>query len=211
MTLLALKGEVSMNKKMSTQISPRLGRSNIVLNSFGSCISNASKEFSWAPKMSFWKNLSQPRMFMQKFVSGISLKQLQCHANTHCRRHFNKQVNVVNSNLQLINFESMPISCLPDEKLAIHPDTIKLQGISCVFNFPDKMESILSEAMFKTFQIHFFAPKLTKNIIAHANFFSLVHGDSINPLDINKHQELNLVEQGNSSFGLKAEVSLPSM
>jgi len=126
---------------------------------------------------------------MQKFVSGITLKQLQSSTNTHCWRHFNKQVDVVNSDVQLINFEAMPIGCLPDEKLAIHPNSIKLQGISCIFNFPDKMESILSEAVFKTFQIHFISPQN----IAHAKSVSLVHGDSINPLDINKHQELNFM------------------
>jgi len=30
---------------------PRLRRSNVVLNSFSSCIPNTPKEFSWTPKM----------------------------------------------------------------------------------------------------------------------------------------------------------------
>jgi hypothetical protein len=53
------------------------------------------------------------------------------------------------------------------------------------------MESILSEGMFKTLQIHFFAPKLTQENIAHANFVNLVHEGSINPRDIQASQELN--------------------
>jgi len=100
---------------------------------------------------------------------------------------------------------------LSNKSLAVNFDSEKLEWVPGIFTFPDKMESILSEGVFKTLQIHFFSPKLTQKNTAHANFFGLVHGDSINPLDINKHQELNLVEQGNSSLGLKAEVSLPLM
>src|SRR3989344_4655743 len=114
----------------STQISPRLGRFNIVSNSFTSCISNTPKEFSWTPEMSFSEIISQPRMLMQKFEGTITLKQLQGSANTHCSWHFNKQVDVVNSNMQFINFESMSISCLPNKKLAIHSNPIKFHGVS---------------------------------------------------------------------------------
>ena len=178
---------------MLTKISPRLRRINVVSNSFTSCIPNASKEFSWAPEMSLWKNLSQPGMFVQKFVSAVSLEQLQSHTNTHCWGHFNKQVNVVNSDMNLINLESMSVSRLSDEKLTIHSDSIKLQGISCVFNFPDKMKSILSEAMISGFQIHFFAPDSAENLIAHAKSFSLVSGAQQSLSNINRNQELNLL------------------
>ena len=196
---------------MLTKIIPRLRRFNVVLNSFASCIANTPKEFSRAPEMSFSEIIPQPRMLMQKFEGTITLKQLQGSTNTYCSWHFNKQMDMVNSDMQFINFESMPVCSLPDKKLTIHSDSIKLHRVSGILALPDKVEGILPEAMFKTFQIHFFAPKLAQENTAHANFFSLVHGDSINPLDINKHQELNLVEEGNSSLGLKAEVSLPFM
>jgi hypothetical protein len=69
------------------------------------------------------------------------------------------------------------------------------------------MESILSEGMFKTLQIHFLTPKYSSHYI-----HNLVSGAQHQSLsNINKLQELNLVEEGNSSLGLKAEVSLPLM
>jgi len=206
----ALKGEVSLNKKMLMQISPRLGRFNVVGNSFTSCISNTPKEFSWAPEMSFSKITPQPRMLMQEFESRITLEQLQSFTNRHCNWHLNKQVDVVNSNMQLINFEAMPVSSLPDKEFAIHPNSIKLHGVSGIFALPNKVESILPEAMFKTFQIHFFTPKLTRNIIAHANFL-FNSGAQQSLSNIQNSKELNLVEEGNSSLCLKAEVSLPLM
>jgi hypothetical protein len=72
------------------------------------------------------------------------------------------------------------------------------------------MESILSDSMFKTLQIHFFPPsKLTRNK-AHANFGKFISRGSISePLYINNSLELNLLEDGNSSLCFKAEVSLP--
>ena len=103
----------------------------------------------------------------------------------------------------------MPVSNLPYEKLAIHPNKLKLEGVSCIFRFPDKMESILSEAVFKTFQIHFFAPKTLARNKVHTKFVNLFHEEGTNPLYI---QELNInKEDGNSSLCLKAEVSLPWM
>ena len=195
---------------MLRQITPRLGRFNIVSNSFGSCIANTPKEFSWTPEMSFSEMISQPRMLSENHKSTISLKQLQSSTDTHCSWHFNKQVNMVNSNSQLINFESMFISSFSDKKFNVHPNQSEFHWVSGILGLPDKMESILSKGMFKTFQIHFFAPRLAQENTAHANFFSLVHGDSINPLDINRNQELN-IEDGNSSLCLKAEVSLPLM
>ena len=178
----------------STQISPRLGRFNIVSNSFASCISNAPKEFSWTPEVSFGEIISQPRMFAQKLEGTITFEQLQSSADAHCWRHLNKQMDVVNSNMQFINFESMPVSCLPDEKFTIHSDSIKLHGVSSILALPNKVEGILPECMFSTCQIHFFAPDSAENFTAHAKSFSLVHGDRNNPPDINRNQELNLLE-----------------
>ena len=179
---------------MLTQISPRLGRFNVVLNSFTSCISNTPEEFSWTPEVSFSEVIPQPRMLMQKLEGTVSFKQLQGFANTHSGWHFNKQVDVVNSNMQLINFKSMSVCGLPNKKLTIHSNPIEFHRVSSILAFPNKVESILPETMFKTFQIHFFTPKLTRNITAHANFNNLVHGDNINPPDINTHQELNFME-----------------
>ena len=179
---------------MLRQIKPGLRGFNIVSNSVAGCISNTPEKLSWTPEVSFLEIVSQPGMFLQKFIGTKSLKQLKCFTNTHSNRHFNKQVDMVNSNMQLINFESMPISSLPNKKLAIHPDPIEFQRVSCVLTLPNKMEGILPEAMLPRFQIHFFAPDSAENFTAHAKSINLVHGDIINPLDINRNQELNLLE-----------------
>ena len=181
-----------------------------MFNSFSSCVSNTSEEFSWTPEMSCSKIIPQPGMFLHQLESRITLKQLKCFTNTHCWRQLNKQVDVVNSDMKLVNFTSMFESNLSNKSLAVNFDSEKLEGIPSVFTFPDKMESILSEGMFKTLQIHFFSPKSARTNIAHANFNNLVQEGSIYPLHNNKHQELN-IEDGNSSIGLKAEVSLPWM
>lgn len=179
---------------MLRKISPRLRRFNIVSNSLTSRIPNTPKEFSWTPEMSFSEIISQPRMLMQKFEGTITLKQLQGSANTHCGWHFNKQVDVVNCNVQFINFEAMPVSCLPDKKLTIHSDPIEFHGVSSIFALPNKVEGILPETMFKTFQIHFFAPQTFIRNKVLTMFVSLVHGDSNNPHSSNNSQELNLLE-----------------
>ena len=175
---------------MLTKISPRLRRINVVSNSFTSCVPNASKEFSWAPKMSCSEMVSQPRMFLHQFESRIPFEQLQCFANTHCSWHLNKQMDMINSDVQFINSESIFESNLPDKKLAIHSDKLKFKGVSGIFRFPDKMESILSEGMFKTLQIHFISPQN----IAHAKSDNLVSGAQQSLSHINRSQELNLLE-----------------
>jgi len=144
--------------------------------------------------MSFLENLSKPRMFVQKLEGGISLEQLQSFANTHGSWHFNKQMDVVNSDMQFIDFKSMSVSCLPNEKLTIHSDSIKLHGVMSIFALPNKVEGILPECMFSTCQIHFFAPDSAENFIAHAKSINLVSGTQQSLSHINGIQELNFME-----------------
>ena len=200
----ALKGEVSLDK-MSRQISPRLRRSNVMLNSICSCISNASEEFSWTPEMSFSKILSQPGMFMQKFKGTVSFKQLESFANTHSWGQFNKEMDVVNSNMEFIDFTSMPDSNFEDKPLAINPNSIELKGIHSIFRLPDKVECILPEGMFKGLQIHFLSPKSAGDK-AHANF-CFISGAQQSLSHINVLRELNLATALLPS--LKAGVSGP--
>ena len=201
----ALKGEVSINK-MSIQINPRLRRFNVVSDSLGGCVTNATKELSRAPEMSFSEIFSKPRMFMQKFEGGISFKQLQGFANTHRRGKLNKQVDVIKSNVEFVNFEPFSVSNLSQEKFAIHSDSVKLHGVFGIFALPHKVESVLSKAMFSGFQIHFLSPEHSSNYVQF-NSGGLVS----RPSDPNHLTELNLWNSGNSSLGLKAEVSLPRM
>jgi len=182
-----------------------------MLNSFSSCISNAPEKFSWTPEMPTSKIIPQPRMLLHQFESTIALKQLQCSTDRHCWRQFNKQMNMVNSNMEPVNFAPMLNGDFSNKSLAINLQPIKLEGVHSIFNFPNKMEGILSEGMFKTLQIHFFAPKPAQESIAHANFVNLFSGAQQSLSHINRFQELNLVEEGNSSLCLKAEVSLPLM
>ena len=196
---------------MLRQIKPRLGRTNVMFNSFSSCIANTPEKLSRTPEMSFSEIFPQPGMFSQKFKGAVTFKQLKCLTNRHLWRQFNKQVDMVNSDMNFVNFTSMINGNFMNESFAVNSQAIELERVHSIFNFPHEVESILPEGMLKMFQFHFFPPKSARRNIAHANFFDLVHGDSINPLDINKHKELNLVEEGNSSLCLKAEVSLPLM
>ena len=185
---------------------PRLRRFNVVVNSLGSCISNTPKEFSRTPEMSFSKMVSQPRMFFEKLVSAVTLKQLKGHTNTHSWRHFNKQVDMVNSDMEFINFEPFFVSHLPQKEFTIHSESIELEGIFSIFNFPDKMESILSKAMFSRFQIHFLSPEHSSNYIREFNSEGLVS----RPSDTNQLKVLNF-EDGDSSPSINVRVSSPWM
>ena len=205
----ALKGEVSTIKKMLKLTNPGLRGSNVVLNSFGNCVSNTPKEFSRTTKMSFSEMVSKPGMFFKKFKGTVSFKQLEGFTNTHSRRKFNKQMDMVSSNVQFIDFTLSSISNLPNKKLTIHPESVKLERVFSIFNFPDKMESILSKAVFSKFQIHFSSPKSAGDK-AHANFVFSSEGLVSNPFYIKKSIELN-VEDGDSSPSLKVWVSSPLM
>ena len=196
---------------MLTNINPGLRRSNVVLNSFHSCVSNTPEKLSRAPEMSFPKVIPQPWMFPQQLKSTVALKQLQRPANAHSWRQLNKQVDVVEGNMQLVDFTSISPSGCIEKPLAINSHAKKLHRVHGIFTFPNKVESVLSERMFPGFQIHFFPPaKLTKNP-AHANFTNLfAKGSTSEPFYVNNFSELNF-EEGNSSLWLKPEVPLPLM
>ena len=182
-----------------------------MLNSFSSCISNTSEEFSRTPEMSFWEIFSQPRMLLHKHPRRIALKQLQSHTYTHCWRQLNKDMNMVDRDMQFINFASIsPSSCI-QESLAINFSSEELKGIHVVFNFPDKMENILSERVLPSFQIHFLTPQtFIRSKVLTMFDFNLVQEGVLDPSCTSNSQELNFVG-GNSSLCLKAQVSLPQM
>ena len=210
MTLLALKHEVSTNKMLKTSTNPRLRRSNAVGNSFGSCIPNASKKLSRAPEMSFWEISSEPRMLLHEHPRRVSLKKLKSPANAHGWRKLNKEMDMVNSDVEFVNLKSPSVSDLPQEKFTIHFEPVKFERVHCIFNFPDKMESILSEAVFSGFQIHFLSPKSATRKRAHANFAFSFEEPSISAPHIKNSKKLNF-EDGDSSQNLKVWVSSPWM
>lgn len=184
---------------------PRLRRLNVVVNSFHSCVPDTTEEFSRTPEVTFPEVSSKPRMFFKKLIRAITLKQLKSHTNTHSRGHLNKQVDVISPNVEFINLEPFSVSNLPNEEFTIHPQPVKLEGIHCIFNFPDKMEGILSKAVFPRFQIHINAPEYSSNYIQ--SFIS--RGLGSNPNSLNIQKELNLMEHGDSSPNLKVWVSSP--
>src|SRR3989344_5176539 len=189
---------------------PRLRRNNVMLNSFSSCISDATKELSRTPEMSVSEMISKPGMFLKKFKGTITLKQLQSFANTHSGGELNKQVDMINSYMEFINLKSFSVSNLPEKEFTIHPQPIKFEGVFGILNFPDKMESILSKAVFSGFQIHFLSPKSTGDK-AHANLTVYFEEPSIQALPNSQTKELNLMEDGDSSPNLKIWVSSPLM
>ena len=185
---------------------PGLRRFNVVVNSFSGCISNTPKEFSRTPEMSFSKMPSKPGVFFEKFKGTITFKQLKSLANTYGGGELNKQMDVVSSNVQFIDFALPSVSNLSDKKLTIHSKPVELEGVFSIFNFPDKMESILSKAMFSGFQIHFLSPEQSSNYVREFNSEGLVSRPSVS----NQSEILNF-EDGDSSPNLKVRVSSPWM
>ena len=156
--------------------------------------------------MSFPKIFSEPGMFLQKTESTVIFKQLKSLANTHRDWHLNKQVDVVNSYVQLINFETFSISNLPDEELAIHSNPIELHRVHSILAFPHEVESILSKAMLSRFQIHFLSPEHSSHYIQQFNSGGLESRPSVF-----SQQEILNFEDGDSSQNLKVWVSSPEM
>ena len=196
---------------MLTQIEPRLGRADIVVNSFHSRVSNTSEEFSRAPEMSFSEIISQPRMLLQNSKSRIAFEQLQCSADRHCRRQFNKQMDMVNSDMKLVNFTSMLFCDLSQKNFTINFNSTKFKRIPRVFWLPHEVESILPEGMTKGLQIHFFPPESAVRNKAHANSKLVCREGNISPLCNNQSFQEYKMEDGDSSLCLKAEVSSPFM
>ena len=189
---------------MLSQRNPRLRRSDVVSDSLAGSVSDAAKELSRTPEMSFPEIISQPGMLLQQTESAVAFKQLQGLADTHRGWHLNKKVDVVNSDVKLIYFAPFPVGDFSNEVFTIHPDAIELHRIHGILAFPHEVESVLSKGMITTFQIHFSSPK-----IAHANFDLVSEGLESRPSDI---QEIKFYKEGgNSSLGLKPEVSLPRM
>src|SRR3989344_1982728 len=189
---------------MSTQINPRLRRTDVVLNSFARRISNTSEELSRTPEMPFPKMLSQPWMLVQKFKGCNSFKQLECFTNTHGGRHFNEKVDVINSDMQFVDAESIFFSNFADKPFTISPNANELHRISGIFGFPNEMESILPESMSCTSQVHFFTPP---NLM-FGKFNS--QEKEIESFIFNQHRELNS-RMAIPLSASKAEVSLPLM
>ena len=191
---------------MLSQRNPRLRRTYVVFNSFSSGVSDATKELSRAPEMSVREISSEPGMFLQQTESAITFEKLESLTNTHRWGQLNEQVNVVNSNVELIDFTAFPVSNFSDEVFAIHSNAIEFHWIHSILAFPNEVESILSKAMLPRFQIHFSSPEHSSHYIHKFNSGGLESRPSV----FNQLIELNF-EGGNSSLGLKAEVPLPRM
>lgn len=198
-----------MKKKKSERINA-LKKGNVVLNSFHSCIAHAPEKFTWAPEMPLSEILSEPGMFSHEFKGRIAFKQLQSSRNTHCWGQFNKQMHMILSNMQFIDSAFVPFSSFSDKSFTIKFDNFKLERIPSIFRLPHKMESILPEGMIKTYQIHFLSPASAQaRELTLSKHLFYIEGN-VSPLYTKDYQELNIGD-GNSSLGLKAEVSLPFM
>ena len=190
---------------MQSQINPRLRRVNVVSNSFSSCVSDAAKEFSGTPEMSFSEIVSQPRMFLQQTESTVAFEKLEGFADAHRWRKFNEEMDVANSDVKFINFAPFTISNFSDKELAVHSNSVEFHRVSGIFAFPHEVKSILSKAMLSRFQIHFLSPEHSSNYI---RFIS--GGLESNPSLSRNSNQLNF-EDGDSSQNLKVWVSSPEM
>ena len=195
---------------MLRQSTPRLRRANVMLNSIASCVPNRPEEFSWAPEMPFSEPISQPRMFLHQMVSRIALEQLQSSAHTHCWRQLNKKMDMVDSDVQLIDVTSIAFSRLADEPFTIDLNSKKFEGVHRIFRLPHKMESILPEGMVMGLQIHFLSPAQQRaRELTLSESLVFIEGN-VSPHETKVSRKLNFGD-GDSSIGLKVEVSSPYM
>ena len=165
MNLLGLKSEVSreMEKLPST-----LGRSNIMLYGFASYISNAPKELSWTPEMSFSKVSSQPLMLFKDSISRITLKQLQSSSNAHRIRNLNKKMYMIRLNTKLINLKSVLGSNFLKNLFTKFSKLREFEWVFGIFRLPHKVEGILTSRMSKFTYFHFFSSYAKFKNIAHS-------------------------------------------
>ena len=206
----ALKGEVSAKEKMLSQTSPRLRRNDVMFHGFTSCIPNAPEKLSRTPEVSAPEMISQPGMFTEQLESTVAFKQLQSPANAHRRRQLDKEMDVISSNVQLVNLAAIPPSSCVQNSFAVNPNPVKLHRVSGIFRFPHEVEGILSERMLSGSQIHFFPPANSTGNPAHAKFANLISRGATAPLVPNHFKELNF-EDGNSSPGFQSQGILAVM
>lgn len=173
-----------------------------MLNSVASRIANTSEKLPRTPEMPISKMLPQPWMLLQKFIGCNVLKQLECFTNTHDGGHFNEKVDVINSDMQFIDAESIFFSNFANKSLTISPDANELHRILGILGFPNEMESILSEGVSCTSQFHFFTPP---NLM-FGKFNS--QEKRIESFIFNQQEELNS-RMAIPLSASKAEVSLP--
>jgi hypothetical protein len=197
----ALKREVS-NNKMLNQRNPGLRRTDVVSNSLAGSVSDAAKEFSRAPEMPSLEIFSQPGMLMQQTESAVAFEKLKGFTDAHGWGQLNEKVDVINSDVKLVNLAMLPISNFSDEILAVHPDAIELHRVHGILALPHEVESILPKGMLSRFQVHFSSP------IAHANIVFNSGGLGSNPSLFN-HSEILNFEGSDSSQNLK--VWVPSL
>jgi len=180
---------------MLRQTEPRLRRADVVLNSFGSCISDAPEKLSRAPEVSFSEIASQPRMFVQKFKGAITFKQLKRFAHRHRRWQLDEKMHVICSDVQLIDAASPTLGSFSDEALAIAPQAEKLEKIHGVFRLPHEVKSILPEGMSKTLQIHFLLPaRHEQGKLTLSKFFISDRDVHSHPFSVQQFKKLNFME-----------------
>lgn len=206
----ALKGEVSTKEKMLSQTNPRLRRTDVMFNSFASCVTNTSEELSWTPEMSFSEMPSQPRMLTEEFKGRIAFEQLKCFTGAHGCWHLNEEMHMIDSNVQLVNPESMSLSSFSDKHFDVNSDPIKSHRVFGVLGLPNKVEIILPESVSGTSQIPFFAPAKLAGDKAHANIAKFNSRGATAPLVSNQFNKLNF-EDGNSSLGFQSRGILAVM
>ncbi len=82
-----------------------------------------------------------------------------------------------------------------DEPFAINSYHKEFEGVPGIFRLPHKVEGILPEGMFKTLQIHFFAPESAQENIAHANSNLVFNRDvHSHPVDIQEFHRNKFME-----------------
>ena len=106
-----------------------------------------AKKLARTPEVSFSKMLAQPRMLAKKLVRTATFKQLKSFTNSHSRRYSDKHVDMIRLNLKFVDFNVLVRSNFTQKLVVMFSNDLKLKEVFRIFRFPNKMVSILSNAV----------------------------------------------------------------
>ena len=120
---------------------------DVGLDNFRGNVPYRTEKLARAPEVSFSKMLAQPRMLAKKFVRATAFKQLKSFANRHGGRYSYKHMYVVRFNLKFKDINIPFLRGFAQKLVAMLPNYLKLKRVFRIFGLPNKVISILSDAV----------------------------------------------------------------
>lgn len=137
------KGRGILPRKMPAM----MGVIDICSNNIFSNIADTTEELSRTPKMPFTKMVTKPRMLTQKLIRATALQELKSFAHAQSKRKPSKQVNMIGLDLKFKNFNSVSACDFSQELFTMVPNGFEFERVFGVFGLPNKVETVLTDAV----------------------------------------------------------------